>query len=255
MKQRFKLLSLFIILGSFIYSLQAQQTNYSRNSRDTRWILDATAGANIDLIRSASSPESKLLETRPRVAPSLGFRGTYLFSDKLGAYARFQVNLYESKQSEYDPSGITGDIMREVFDTLLPIGKSIRKIKPSVDAGIVYRFEQNNWSIYPGVGLGYMAYLPDIKSNKSWTKDDNLEHSISYRQHASSIFLNLGVSTRYYVSPRSSLVLDINFQQPLQKSFAELVVKTNDVESDKKRYETATAGRNINISLGYGIAF
>lgn len=99
-----------------------------------------------------------------------------------------------------------------------------------------------------------MGYLPNIKSSKSWKKNDS-EYSLAYQQKASSIFLNLGVSTRYFISPRSSLVLDINFQQPLQKSFAELVVKTNNGESDKKLYQTYTAGRNVNISPGYGVVF
>ena len=60
-----------------------------------------------------------------------------------------------------------------------------------------------------------MTYLPDKESSKS-LKEDGVRYNVSYRQHASSIFLNFGLSARYRLFDTGALFLDINFQQPLQ---------------------------------------
>lgn len=44
-----------------------------------KFLLDVTAGANIDLISTGSVPESKLFESKPKVVPMTVLRFTYLF--------------------------------------------------------------------------------------------------------------------------------------------------------------------------------
>jgi hypothetical protein len=249
---KIKLIFFLGVVISFGTSTYAQQAgSYSLDSRDKKWLLDITAGANIDMIRSGSSPESKLLGSRPNIVPVVGMRLTWLFSDRIGAYAKLHYNLYKSEKTEYAQSSIIGEILEVLADHLF---FPASRLYPSLDAGVVYRLEQDKWKIHPGIGIGYIRYLPDNNSSRTWLKDES-EETISYKQRASPIFLNMGLSTRYLVSQRGSLVLDINFQQPLQKSYAELTTRIDGVETDRKSYRTSTVGRNINVSIGYGITF
>lgn len=227
--------------------LQAQRLN----SRHGGWLLDFTTGANVDLIRSGTSPESGLLGSRPDVVPALGFRLIHLFSDKFGGYAKLHFNLYKRKGSEYTQPGMIGEILEAFADKVF---WPVSRINPALDGGIIYRFEHDRWNIYPAIGIGYMYYLPDSKSSGTRIKNGT-EYSVSYKQDASSVFLNTGVSVRYLFSYRGSLVFDVNFQQPLQSAHAELTSHTNGMETDRKSYRTSTAGRNVNISLGYGLTF
>lgn len=245
---------IFLFFSLFSYGQQLNSGNSHLNSQNSKFLLDLMAGANFDLISPGSPPGSKLFESKPKIVPLAGFRFTYLFAEKFGGYARFHANLYSTEKSEYNPSGIADiviDIIKKLVDVSIPM---VTKIYPAFDIGIIYRFEQNKWSIHPGVGIGYMTYLFDKESSKS-VKEDGVRYNVSYRQHASSIFLNFGLSTRYRLFNSGALFLDVNFQQPIQKSFAELVIHGDQTVHERKVYETSTAGRNINISLGYGFLF
>ncbi len=248
------LLIITICFCSFSYAQDIETKTFRPNNPyDKYWQFNFTTGANIDLIHSGSDPNSKLLSTRPTVAPMLGFRVTHLFSKKIGWNASLQMNFYKEKKSEYFGSGIIGDVIEEFFNkTFWPV--SI--LHPSFDVGIVYRIEQNRWNIYPTIGFGYMNYLLDTESTKSNTNVDGIQNSIIYKQYPSSLlFLNFGISANYYITERSFFVLNANFQQPLQKSHAELINITNKMETNKMSYQTTTAGRNLNIGIGFGFRF
>ncbi|MBP7753668.1 MAG: hypothetical protein KA074_00210 [Bacteroidales bacterium] len=254
MKRTYIVIFIFLFFSLFSYGQQMNSGNYHLNGQNSKFLLDLMAGANFDLISSGSPPGSKLFESKPMIVPLAGFRFTYLFAEKFGGYARFHANFYTTTKSEYNPSGIADivmDIIKKLVDINVPI---ITKTHPVFDIGIIYRFELNKWSIHPGMGIGYMTYLPDKESSKS-LKEDGVRYNVSYRQHASSIFLNFGLSTRYRLFNSGALFLDVNFQQPIQKSFAELVIHGDQTVHERKVYETSTAGRNINISLGYGFLF
>lgn len=254
MKRTYIVIFIFLFFSLFSYGQQMNSGNYHLNGQNSKFLLDLMAGANFDLISPGSPPGSKLFESKPKIVPLAGFRFTYLFAEKFGGYARFHANLYSTEKSEYNPSGIADiviDIIKKLVDVSIPM---VTKIYPAFDIGIIYRFEQNKWSIHPGVGIGYMTYLFDKESSKS-VKEDGVRYNVSYRQHASSIFLNFGLSTRYRLFNSGALFLDVNFQQPIQKSFAELVIHGDQTVHERKVYETSTAGRNINISLGYGFLF
>jgi hypothetical protein len=247
---KYNLILIFLFFGLSAYGQQAKMENNHLKRYSPKFLLDVTAGANIDLISTGSVPESKLFDSKPKVVPMTGLRFTYLFSERIGGYASFQVNLYKTKKSEYYPSSCIEDIFQMIYDELYSI---MTKVHPALNVGIIYRFEQNKWSIHPAVGLGYMTYLPNKESSRSFEKD-GIQYNLSYTQRASSIFLNFGLSTRYLLFDNGALILDVNFQQPLQKSFAELVVTTESV-CESEFYKTSTVGRNLNISIGYGFSF
>ncbi len=250
MTKSYCLTLIFLFFGLCCYGQQEQMEKIYLNHQNHKWLLDVKVGANIDLISSSSLSEPELFDLKPKVVPVTGLRLTYLFSKKVGVYARFQVNIYKCNKSEYYPSGFVDDMMEGLVDAFFPLPSLIH---PALDIGVIYRFEQNRWKVHPGVGIGYMTYLPNRDLSKSVEKD-GIRCNLSYKQQASSLLVNFGLSTRYLISNNGSLLLDINFQQPLQKSSAELIVSTDQVYN-KMFYETSTAGRNINISIGYGFVF
>ncbi|MEZ5004948.1 MAG: hypothetical protein R2738_01070 [Bacteroides graminisolvens] len=73
-------------------------------------------------------------------------------------------------------------------------------MRPSVDAGLVYRFEQQKWRIYPSFGVGYVYHLRDGGFIKSSTGSDEVLHTVEYKQQASSLTLNMGLSANCYFS-------------------------------------------------------
>ncbi len=253
MTKSYRLTLIFLFLSLVSYGQQPQKLNNHIDSRNPKWLLDITAGANIDLIYPGVAPGSELFDSKPKVVPMTGFRLTYLFSDIIGGYARVQLNLYKTKKSTYNPSGIVSiieDIIQRLVEVYMP---AVPKIHSALDVGIIGRFEQDKWSIHPGIGLGYMTYLPNRESSRSF-KQDGIIYTESYSQRASFHFLNFGLSTRYLLFDGGALLLDINFQQPLQKSFAELSVCADHLIK-REFYQTSTAGRNLNISIGYSFLF
>ena len=214
-------------------------------------LIDLYAGANFDLSHSGSSPNAGLLGTRPDVAPLLGIKFTHLFSKRVGWYANIQMNFYKDKQAEAVDQGFLGSFTENLADVLF---WPVSIMRPSVDAGLVYRFEQQKWRIYPSFGVGYVYHLRDRGFIKSSTGSDEVLHTVEYKQRASSLTLNMGVSANYYFSSRKYLFLSTNFVQPLQKSSGELVRMDNDVETERISYKTITGGRALNVSVGLGFA-
>lgn len=218
---------------------------------DGRWQLSITGGANFDLIGSDSKPESKLLGTRPPVAPMGAMRVNYLFSPQVGAYANLQVSLYQVKDTEYYETGALGAILEGLFTALFPVSK----IKPAADLGVIYRIEGNQWSVYPTLGLGAMVHLPETNLEKKRKGENDESQTVNYTQTPSIFYVNAGVSVNYYITQNGFLTLNVNFQQPLQKTHAELITTVDSNEISRLSYETANAGRNLNIGIGYGVTF
>ncbi|GAK35073.1 hypothetical protein JCM15093_148 [Bacteroides graminisolvens DSM 19988 = JCM 15093] len=161
------------------------------------------------------------------------------------------MNFYKDKQAEAVDQGFLGSFTENLADALF---WPVSIMRPSVDAGLVYRFEQQKWRIYPSFGVGYVYHLRDRGFIKSSTGSDEVLHTVEYKQRASSLTLNMGVSANYYFSSRKYLFLSTNFVQPLQKSSGELVRMDNDVETERLSYKTITGGRALNVSVGIGFA-
>jgi hypothetical protein len=91
-------------------------------------------------------------------------------------------------------------------------------MRPSVDAGLVYRFEQQKWRIYPSFGVGYVYHLRDRGFVKSSTGSDEVLHTVEYKQRASSLTLNMGVIGQLLFLFTQVLVS----QHQLRAAFAEI---------------------------------
>jgi hypothetical protein len=245
----------FLSAFSCLYACSQDQDRGIKEGKsklyDTCWLLDFSVGTNIDMINSSSNPYSKLLGSRSKVASTIGFKLTHLFSKRIGWYANLQMNFYEEKKSQYLESNDFGDFTEALYDKLF---WPISILRPSVDAGFVYRIEQDKLKAYPSIGIGYVSYLPYRNSSESETNEDGVQSNITYKQRASSLSLNLGLSVNYYFSEKSFFVLNTSFLQPLQKSYARLTHTVNDIETENISYKTITAGRSLNISAGIGFA-
>lgn len=239
---------LFICLCHFS---NAQEANTISKKREPAFLFSLVAGTNINLSKNSLNSNSKLLGTRPEVAPLAGFRITSLFSEHIGWYANFQLNFYKERRSELYNGGIIEEVL-EGFVDLITFPVSI--IYPAVDAGMVYRIEHNKWGIYPGIGLGYAINLKNRDRNSTYTREE-LEHSFSYKQRGSAFFINFGITTTYNISKKGFLTLNAAFKQPLSKSGAKVKLYINDVETDRLSYKSSTIGRALDISIGYGMRF
>ena len=127
-------------------------------------------------------------------------------------------------------------------------------MRPSVDAGLVYRFEQQNGEYILLFGVGYVYHLRDRGFIKSSTGSDEVLHTVEYKQQASSLTLNMGVSVNYYFSSRKYLFLSTNFVQPLQKIKRELVRNGQRCRDRTPSYKTITGGRAWMWVWGLGFA-
>lgn len=204
------------------------------------------------MVHSSSNPNSILLSTRPDVVPMFNFRVTHLFSKKIGWYANVQMLFYKEKKSAFFDSNKLSEAIDDFFDALF---RPVARLHPSFEAGLVYRIEKNRWKVHPSIGLAYGAYLSEHTSSSSTTSGGQVKEGFSYKQPISPFYLGLGVSTNYFVSKRSYLSLKVNFQQPLGKTSAEFIQIEDGVETKNMSYKTSTAGRNLNLSLGYGFTF
>lgn len=248
-----RLLILFLFCCAFSYS-QNQEKNISKESEPyvNHWLFQTSLGTNIDLIRPATHPNAALLGTRSDVAPVWGMRLAHLFSRRIGWYADLQMSFYKENRDGSAEAGVPGHNFDDFMEALF---WPVSTVRPSVNGGIMYRIESTRWRIYPSLGLGYSAYQPDRKKTGSWQDDDKQRIDYIYKQHASSLIFNAGVSVDYLFSDRFFVVLNADFQQPLQRSYAYLTTTTQENEVNRMAYSTTTAGRILNISVGVGLVF
>jgi len=210
--------------------------------------FELTTGANFDLMYRGSDRKYDLLSTKPSTVPAVGMKLTHYFARKWGWYTQLQFNFYNSKRAKGIGSYTAGEFVEDLAKALLAPAFLTR---PSIDAGVVYRIETVRWRLHPQVGFGWLSYLEPRSMEKRKTVNQE-EISIKYKQSANPMVANVGLSLNYFFSDRLYLLLNANFQQPLQKSWAEMTYFTNDIESKKVKQQSITAGRNINFHAGVG---
>jgi hypothetical protein len=239
---------LFLILCFYPFLSYAQ----SLYPEDRRWLLNVAEGANFDLSGSSSNPNSELLGSRPSAVMMAKYRLTYLFSKKVGWYADTQFNVYSDRQSSYHNNLMPDNIIMVLLESITEVFPEVfLSFHPSLGTGLVYRIEHGRWKIHPEVGVGYGIYLHSREKSKT-TMYDNVEHGLTYKQEASSWYMDVGVSANYFITRRCFFVLNAGFKQPLQKSHAELIHTEDGVEVDRLYYETSRVGRSLNVGLGFG---
>lgn len=221
-------------------SPQQFETPYQREAR-----LDLTLGANFDLVRSSANPAAASLGMRNNSALLLEFRYTHLFSHHIGWYAGVRIKffkLYGESDSKLQ------EFMEALAETLFtPL---ITRAHVAYDAGMVYRLESRRWKCYPRLGVGMSSYGSrghiSQKINKEVRKQD---------ANGNTFCLNCGLSTHYMILPRTSLVLDIAYQQPLTKAKASYLHSKDDEVIADCQFRSSTYGRELNISGGISVTF
>lgn len=241
---------LFIILLSVICgNIRAQES--AKTHRDFGKLyqkhvkLDITTGVNFDLAKTSGNPAAAVLGTRNTAAPLLDIRFTHLFSRRIGWYAATRFKFFKSK-NQYDT--LIDQIMEDFLETFFtPLSTTLHI---AYNAGIVYRLESARWRCYPRIGLGANYYGSNRskykeKNNEIWKTDSN----------GDTFCLELGASTHFMFSKKVSLLLDVSYQQPLNKVKATLLhSKNGEIDSDYL-FRSSTYGRELNVSTGIGMTF
>lgn len=247
MKYTFTLLTALLLLTGQVNTAQAQrQDNPTMTNKYFK--LDFSGGINGN-VAPVKRENSALLGSRPDVVPAFAFRASHLFSKQIGWYAGLRVDLYEEKRTGSYKTGIFGQFIEDFFSELF---EPIPSVYPSIEGGLLYRIETGRWSIQPSIGLGYAYYVGERNSSRTTKDDQGRKITLSYRQEADFIKADFGLTTEFYVTPKSYLVFRGSYQQPLQSSTAELRTTSDGVILSESTYHTSTVGRNVYIGLGYG---
>jgi len=247
-----KLLFLLIsIVSPYIYAQNNSiDDNVFKAYNNKYWQVNFTAGTTIDLRYSSSAPAARLLMTPPDVAPMIAMQLNHLFAKRIGWYANFQINFYKEKESS--DANYTSEFVENLANYFFP---GITVFHPSFDVGLLYRIEKNRFRFYPSLGIGNNYHLTRRSSSKTIKDDEGVPNYYQYKQHPSYFSLNAGITVNYIISHESFLIFKIAFQQPLQKSDVRLIQSVDGNEINNSYYETITAGRSLNISIGYGVNF
>ena len=235
-----KVLLLFLFFCST--TAYSQHTDMDENPEEKRarpWRFLASPGVSFDLSGTSSDPNSSLLGERPSAVPLVELQLMYPISRRVEGYLRLQLNFYKDKRPEYLGLDLAEDFFHKVF-------WPVSTFHPSFDTGIRYRIGWNNWSVHPGIGIGYAFYL----YRRSGTDADGL----SYKQRGEAIFANAGIDVRYTLKEGRFLSFGADYQQPLQKSYGRLTGMENETET-VLTYRTSRMGKSLNLRVGYGISF
>lgn len=246
---------LLVFLLSILFGSISTQESYAQESskprrqfempyqRESR--LDLITDANFDLVRSSANPAAATLGMRKDAAPFLEFRYTHLFSRRIGWYAGVRLKFYK----------LYGESSSKLDDILVALAEAlftplVTRMHVAYDAGMVYRLESSRWKCYPRLGVGMSSYGSHGDTSREIGKDIQKQHT-----NGETFCLNCGVSTHYMILPRTSLVLEIAYQQPLTKAKASyLHIKDEEVIADYQ-FRSSTYGRELNISGGISVTF
>lgn len=237
-----------LCLGPFIAGAQTQDSLTHNLDRKRNFVkLELVSfGASMDLSsRDAANTDAGLLGSRQAVAFSSAFRLTHLFSQKLGWYTALKLDYLKEKRSEhYKDFPIAEILLRTLYGGFVP--------SYSVEGGFVYRIEKGRWDLHPRLGFGYGMFLLDRDSDKSQKQADGNTVQTVYSQRASGTLLNLGFTGHYFLNKKSFLSFNLDFRQPLQKSYGELTSSVNGEVTAYRKYSNATVGRDLQLAVGYG---
>lgn len=208
--------------------------------------LDITTGVNFDLAKTSGNPAAAVLGTRNTAAPLLDIRFTHLFSRRIGWYAATRFKFFKS-QNPYDSSI---DKVIEAFFKTVFFPLSTTSLHIAYNAGIVYRMESSRWRCYPRIGLG-ASYYGSNRSQYNETNDEIWKRN----GNGNTFCLELGASGHFMFTKKLSLLLDISYQQPLNKAKATLLHSKNGKIENDYCFRSSTYGRELNVSTGLGITF
>lgn len=209
------------------------------------WSVDLGVG----MVMMPHSTASSLIGKRPSAGFQQRFGLNYAFATQWAAYAGFGYNYYGNRRPEIlDPAsiGIHGeDILEGLF------GK-FENIKPTFDAGMMYRFRVRKWEILPKLGLSYT--VNDWGRDRQLTlKENGLK--IQYRMKAAVLGMQLGLNSHYWVSQRGYLHFGVLAEHPLQKPYGEATYYRGAEQMTSTKVKSTALGQNLYAQIGYGFVF
>ena len=189
--------------------------------------LDLSVGTNIDL--SSLNPEQKtVFDERPKAAFQISIRPSYYFSRHWGAYTDLRLNFFRLNNKEI------------LLDILMP---GLGLLKPAMNLGGTYRFEQGLWQIQPRLGVGILNY-----GNRD--SKVNVNGKETHQKRSGGMWcVDAGVSAAYRTSRVCSIFLDISAMLPFTPAKYSTTTTIDGVITGYQA-ESYSWGRSMSISLG-----
>lgn len=212
---------------------------------DKYWSVDLGIG----MILMPHGTSSPLMGKRPALGFQQRFAVNYAFATQWAVYGGFGYNYYGNRRPEIlDPARI--GIHRE--DILEGLFGKFENIKPTFDAGMMYRFQMRKWDILPKLGLSYT--VNDWGRDRQLTlKENGLK--INYRMKAAVPGMQLGLNSHYWVSQKGYLHFSVLAEHPLQKPYGEATYYRGAEQMNRIKVKSAAFGQNLYAQIGYGFAF
>lgn len=211
--------------------------------------IEQRLGTNINL--KMAHHNANLFGDRCDVVPqgTLGLK--YFAASGWGAFANVNVKYYITKREQSLPDAIVSALFW-----------GFEHFKPTLDAGVLYRFDRGCWEVYPMVGVGYGCY--DYSRNDRWDRvTSEGETYVSTRKMQGGYwYLTTGVNVSFRLAPMWRWVTALSYQHPLTTlSLTETTTKparelTNDekVRIDRSENTVRSHGLLRDLSLTTGIA-
>jgi hypothetical protein len=236
----------FLFLLFAVLSAKAQSLSINNQSRIPQKYGSFNLSAG--MIFMPAKTASHLLGQRPSVGFHQGYRFNYAFNKDWLAYGALGINYYRSQRPAIlDPTAIgihAEDILEAIF-------RPIENIKPTLDAGVMYRLKIKNWEILPALGFSYT--VDDWGRDRELTLDNGVH--LHYKMQGDVPGIKWGVNAHYWVSKKAMLLLGLQAEQPLQKPNASAIYLRGDDIMKSEKIRSSAYGRNLYFEVGYGFSF
>ena len=238
------LLSLFAGYACVCFA-QSPTNKYNNRIPERYWSIDLNAG----LIIMPNKTSSALFGTRPTLGFQELFTANYAFNGKWAAYASIGSNYYQNHRPDILSTSYVGLQMEDIIEAIF---SPFELIKPTVNAGVMYRIRLNKLEILPKLGLSYTTN--DWGRDRMLTIKDNGVH-IHYKMSGTVPGMQAGINAHYWVSKKGYLNFGLMAESPLQKPNASATYLRGKEVMTGTRIKSAAYGQNLNVQFGYGFAF
>lgn len=197
------------------------------------FMMSLSLGPNFN---TGGSDYSEWFGSRADVATQFDWRMNVAFARHWCAYLDFGVTFFKVQTN-----GLDENIATVLLDDLFP---GLRKIKPSISAGVTYIAEKGRWQFMPRTGIGWTSagYVDKTKTI------DGKEYQFDIDR--SCVFLNTGASIGYRTSNVCSVILDISYRYPLQSCKAVYTTTSPDMSPVTKTMKSRSWANDLSVSLG-----
>lgn len=197
------------------------------------FMMSLSLGPNFN---TGGSEYSEWFGSRADVVTQFDWRMNVAFARHWCAYLNFGVTFFNVQTND-----LVENIATALFDELFP---GLRKIKPSISAGVTYIAEKGRWQFMPRTGIGWTSagYMDETK------KIDGKEYQFDIDR--SCVFLHTGASIGYRTSNLCSVILDISYRYPLQACKAVYTTTLPDMSPVTETMKSRSWANDLSVSLG-----